>query len=205
MRFMTRVEVEDLTEELAVAWRPVPDSTDQASASGKYDVFPRTDLEKYAEAAGPACGMWAFEALRIARGEPRMGLDTDHRAIPNELGWIPSAVHLDKGCYRGQETVARVHTLGRPPRRLTLLHLDGSDNRLPTRGAPVLFRREGADEPREVGFVGSSARHHELGPIALALLKRNVPVDAELDADGLPASQEVVVDPEVGLHVRPLH
>ena len=134
-----------------------------------------------------------------------MGLDTDHRAIPNEMGWIPSAVHLDKGCYRGQETVARVHTLGRPPRRLTLLHLDGSDNRLPTRGAPVRFRREGADEPREVGFVGSSARHHELGPIALALLKRNVPVDAELDADGLPASQEVVVDPEVGLHVRPLH
>ena len=198
MRFMTRVEVEDLTEDLAVAWRPVLDSTDPANASGKYDVFPRTDLEKYAEAAGPACGMWAFEALRIARGEPRMGLDTDHRSIPNEMGWIPSAVHLDKGCYRGQETVARVHTLGRPPRRLTLLHLDGSDNRLPTRGAPVL------NGEREVGFVGSSARHHELGPIALALVKRNVPLDAELDADGLPASQEVVVDPEVGLHVRPL-
>ena len=179
MRFMTRVEVEDLTEELAVAWRPVVDPTDPASASGKYDVFPRSDLEKYAEAAGPACGMWAFEALRIARGEPRMGLDTDHRTIPNEMGWIPSAVHLDKGCYRGQETVARVHTLGRPPRRLTLLHLDGSDNRLPTRGAPVL------NGEREVGFVGSSARHHELGPIALALLKRNVPLDAELDADGL--------------------
>ena len=133
-----------------------------------------------------------------------MGLDTDHRTIPNEMGWIPSAVHLDKGCYRGQETVARVHTLGRPPRRLTLLHLDGSDNRLPTRGASVVFRRSDAEEPREVGFVGSSARHHELGPIALALLKRNVPLDAELDADGLAASQEVVVDPEVGLHVRPL-
>ena len=143
--------------------------------------------------------MWAFEALRIARGEPRFGLDTDHRTIPNEMGWIPSAVHLDKGCYRGQETVARVHTLGRPPRRLTLLHLDGSDNRLPTRGAPVLHGRAS-----EVGFVGSSARHHEPGPIALALIKRNVPLDAELDADGMAASQEVVVDPEVGLHVRPL-
>ena len=131
-----------------------------------------------------------------------MGLDTDHRTIPNEMGWIPSAVHLDKGCYRGQETVARVHTLGRPPRRLTLLHLDGSDNRLPTRGAPVL------NGEREVGFVGSSARHHELGPIALALVKRNVPVDATLmvavaEGDHMPASQEVVVDPEVGLHVRP--
>ena len=201
MRFMMRVEVEDLTSELAVAWRPVvaPAEGGETLTTGKYDVFARSELQSYAEAAGPACGMWAFEALRIARGEPRFGLDTDHRTIPNEMGWIPSAVHLDKGCYRGQETVARVHTLGRPPRRLTLLHLDGSDNRLPTRGAAV------RDGDREVGFVGSSARHHELGPIALALIKRNVPVDAQLDADGLPAMQEVVVDPEVGLHLRPLH
>ncbi len=198
MRFMMRVEVEDVTTELAVAWRPALEPVQGSLAGGKYDVFPRSELEKYAEAAGPAAGMWAFEALRIARGEPRFGLDTDHRTIPNEVGWIPSAVHLDKGCYRGQETVARVHTLGRPPRRLTLLYLDGSDNRLPTRGVPVLH------EGREVGFVGSSARHHEAGPIALALLKRNVPTDATLDADGLPAAQEVVVDPEVGLHVRPL-
>jgi folate-binding protein YgfZ len=203
MRFMMRVEVEDLTEELAVAWRPVATSStaeapETTMASGKYDVFPRSELDAYAQAAGPAAGMWAYEALRIARGEPRFGQDTDHRTIPNEVGWIPSAVHLDKGCYRGQETVARVHTLGRPPRRLTLLHLDGSDNRLPTRGAPVL------NGEREVGFVGSSARHHEYGPIALAMLKRNVPIDAQLDADGLPAMQEIVVDPEVGLHVRPL-
>ncbi len=106
-------------------------------------------------------------------------------------------MHLDKGCYRGQETVARVHTLGRPPRRLTLLHLDGSDNRLPERGAPLML------DGRQVGFVGTSARHHELGPIALGIVKRNVALDAVLDADGLPASQEVLVDPEVGLHVRP--
>ncbi|ROR92544.1 YgfZ/GcvT domain-containing protein [Nocardioides aurantiacus] len=199
MRFMMRVEVEDLTDELAVAWRPVgADPSAGTPTSGKYDVFPRTDLEAYAAAAGPACGTWAYEALRIERGEPRFGQDTDHRTIPNEVGWIPSAVHLGKGCYRGQETVARVHTLGRPPRRLTMLHLDGSDNRLPQAGAPVVLGE------REVGFVGTSARHHELGPIALALLKRNVPVDAQLDADGLPAMQEVVVDPEVGLHVRPL-
>jgi folate-binding protein YgfZ len=191
MRFMMRVEVEDLTDALAVAWRPGPDG------EGKYDVFPRTDLDKYAEAAGPPAGMWAFEALRIGRGEPRLGLDTDHRTIPNEVGWIPSAVHLDKGCYRGQETVARVHTLGRPPRRLTLLHLDGSDNRLPQRGADLLSGE------KIVGFVGTSARHHELGPIALAMVKRSVPLEAELVVDGLAASQEVVVDPEVGLHVRP--
>ena len=155
--------------------------------------MPRDRLTAYAAAAGHPAGTWAFEALRIARGEPRLGLDTDHRTIPNEVGWIGPAVHLDKGCYRGQETVARVHTLGRPPRRLTLLHLDGTENRLPRQGTDLLH------DGRTVGMVGSSARHHELGPIALALVKRNVPLDATLDADGLPAAQEVVVDPEVGL------
>jgi folate-binding protein YgfZ len=191
MRFMMRVEVADVTDDVAVAWRP---------ASG-YDLVPRDRLTAYAEAAGPAAGMWAFEALRIARGEPRLGLDTDHRTIPNEVGWIAespwNAVHLDKGCYRGQETVARVHTLGRPPRRLTLLHLDGSANLLPEPGTPLTY------DGREVGFVGSSARHHELGPIGLGLVKRAVPLDVTLDAAGLPAAQEVVVDPEVGLHARP--
>ena len=131
MRFMMRVEVADVTDEVAVVWRPSA-RLEGAPYSG-YELIARADLAKYAEAAGPACGMWAFEALRIARGEPRLGLDTDHRTIPHEVGWIGSAVHLDKGCYRGQETVARVHTLGRPPRRLTLLHLDGSDHRLPAR------------------------------------------------------------------------
>jgi folate-binding protein YgfZ len=186
MRFMMRVEVADVTEELAVTWRP----------SGASFV-PREQLTTYAHAAGPACGLWAFEALRIARGEPRFGIDTDHRTIPNEVGWIGPAVHLDKGCYRGQETVARVHTLGRPPRRLVLLHLDGSENLLPEVGSDVTHAG------KVVGRVGGSARHHELGPIALALVKRNVPTDVDLDAGGLVAAQEVVVDPEIGLHVRP--
>ncbi|XBB65424.1 folate-binding protein [Nocardioides sp. WV_118_6] len=197
MRFMLRVEVADVTADLAVAWRP-------SAEGGKHDLVPRDQLTSYAEAAGPAAGLWAYEALRIARGEPRLGFDTDERSIPNELGWLQgeqpwAAVHLDKGCYRGQETVARVHNLGRPPRRLTLLHLDGSENRLPTRGAEVLPEGGG----RAVGVVGSSARHHELGPIALALLKRNTDVAAPLVVDGLPAAQEVLVDPEIGLHFRP--
>jgi folate-binding protein YgfZ len=187
MRFMSRVEVSEVTSSLALTYRP---------AAG-HELIPREKLTTYAEAAGPACGLWAYEALRIARGEPRLGLDTDDRTIPNEVGWIGTAVHMDKGCYRGQETVARVHTLGRPPRRLTLLHLDGTENRLPQAGADLLL------DGRTVGRVGSSARHYELGPIGLALVKRNVPVDATLDADGMPAAQEVVVDPEVGLHVRP--
>ncbi len=131
-------------------------------------------------------------------GSPGSASTPTPAPIPNEVGWIGSAVHMDKGCYRGQETVARVHTLGRPPRRLTLLHLDGSENRLPPVGSELLL----GEKP--VGFVGSSARHHELGPIALALVKRNVDLAAELLVDGMPAAQEIVVDPEIGLHVRPL-
>jgi folate-binding protein YgfZ len=141
--------------------------------------------------------VWAIEALRIARGDPRFGLDTDHKTIPNEVGWIGTAVHMDKGCYRGQETVARVHTLGRPPRRLVLLHLDGSVDHLPEHGDTVTHNG------KQVGVVGSAARHHELGPIGLALVKRNVDVAVDLLAGGVAASQEVIVDPEVGLHVRP--
>ncbi|MBB6628470.1 folate-binding protein YgfZ [Nocardioides sp. KIGAM211] len=208
MKFMMRVEVTDVTDQLAVTWRPRPapvveevaqqPSRNHPSPYAAYELVPRDQLTAYAAAAGPACGFWAFEALRIARGEPRLGIDTDARTIPNEAGWIPAAVHLDKGCYRGQETVARVHTLGRPPRRLTLLHLDGTENRLPAQGAEI---RSG---DKVVGFVGSSARHHELGPIALGMVKRNVPVDAPLVVDDMPAGQEVVVDPEVGLHVRPM-
>jgi folate-binding protein YgfZ len=196
MRFMMRVDIAEVTAELAVTWRPAA-RIERVPYSG-YTFIPRADLDKFAAAAGPACGMWAFEALRIARGEPRLGLDTDHRTIPNEAGWIGTAVHLDKGCYRGQETVARVHTLGRPPRRLTLLHLDGSDNRLPVRSAELLN-----EAGKSVGFVGTSARHHELGPIALAMIKRSAPLEAPLCADGIPASQEVIVDPDAGLHVRP--
>ena len=191
MQFMMRVEVSDVTARLAVTWRPAAAAARAATALLRpVRRWSRaTSSTAYADAAGPACGMWAFEALRIARGEPRLGLDTDHRTIPNEVGWIPSAVHLDKGCYRGQETVARVHTLGRPPRRLTLLHLDGSENRLPVRGSDVLLGE------KVVGFVGSSARHHELGPIALAMIKRNVALDAQLVTDGLPAAQEVAGRP----------
>ena len=132
---------------------------------------------------------------------PRSFVDTDARTIPNELGVIDVAVHLEKGCYRGQETVARVHTLGRPPRRLVQLHLDGSMEELPEAGAELRL----ADHPegRAIGSVGSSARHFELGPSALGLVKRNTPLDATLDVGGIAAAQEALVDPEVGLHIRP--
>ena len=179
MVFMTRVELADVTDDWAVAWR----------------------ASKPVEEAAQRRGSSVVEEVAQARGEPRHLVDTDARTIPNEVGWVGPAVHLDKGCYRGQETVARVHTLGRPPRRLTLLHLDGTENRLPAPGTELLMGS--GEATKTVGFVGSSARHHELGPIALALVKRNVPLEVTLEVDGMPAAQEVVVDPEVGLHVRP--
>ncbi len=134
-------------------------------------------------------GLWAYDALRIEAARPRLCVDTDSRTLPHEVGWIGVAVHLDKGCYRGQETVARVHNLGRPPRRLVVLQLDGSVEALPRKAAPIEW------QGRPVGVVGTSARHHELGPVALALVKRAVPDDAELLADGIAAR----VDPALSL------
>jgi hypothetical protein len=147
---------------------------------------PRAQLAATAErltAAGarPA-GTWAFEAMRVESRRPREGAEIDHRTIPHEVGWIGVAVHLDKGCYRGQETVARVQNLGRPPRRMVLLHLDGSQETLPAHGAPVTL------DGRQVGFVGTAVRHHDLGPVALALVKRSVPDDAILQAGDVPAA-----------------
>jgi folate-binding protein YgfZ len=133
-------------------------------------------------------GVWAYEAHRVAGLRPRLGVDTDERTIPHEVGWIGTAVHLDKGCYRGQETVARVYNLGRPPRMLVLTHLDGSAVR-PTTGAPVL-----AGE-RSVGRLGTVIDHVDLGPIALALIKRGTPADTALTAGGVePVS--LVIDPD---------
>lgn len=130
---------------------------------------------RLAGAGVPACGLWAYEAMRVAARIPRQGFETDHRTIPAEVGWTAPAVHLEKGCYRGQETVARVHNLGRPPRRLVLLHLDGvTTDQPPAPGTPV------TQDGRQVGFAGTALRHFELGMIALAVVRRNVPDDARL-------------------------
>jgi tRNA-modifying protein YgfZ len=134
--------------------------------------------------------MWALEAERIAAGRARILLESDHKSIPNELGFLNTAVHMNKGCYRGQETVAKVFNLGHPPRRLVLLHLDGTMVHMPEHGAKVVF------DGKEVGYIGSMARHFELGPIALAVIKRTVPVGATLDIDGVAATQEVLVAAE---------
>ncbi|WP_327176561.1 folate-binding protein [Streptomyces sp. NBC_01335] len=201
MKFFYRVEVADRTEEFAVVHLPagsiteVPEGVAVREEPHGRDVFlPRADLEAYTAAAGPAAGILAYEALRVEAHRPRLGFETDHRTIPHELGWIGTAVHLQKGCYRGQETVARVHNLGKPPRRLVFLHLDGSEVHLPGHGTPVRLASDGA-EGRQLGFITTSARHHELGPIALALVKRNTAVDAELLAGDTAAAQETIVEP----------
>lgn len=223
MRFMLRVEVADVSHDWAVVWEPrrepnadrvtwlVPadvagaGSTDAGSDRGgdasKYvdhrpDVMvgrevivPRAEL--LAAMGDEPAGTWALEALRVAAAAPRLGFETDHRTLPHEVGWIGPAVHLAKGCYRGQEAVARVHNLGAPPRRLVLLHLDGGAEALPAHGDAVVVGE------REIGWVGSAARHYELGPIATAVIKRSVDPSAELtirSAHGdLIAAQEPVV------------
>ncbi|EME98477.1 folate-binding protein YgfZ [Streptomyces mobaraensis NBRC 13819 = DSM 40847] len=202
MKFFYRVEVADRTDEIAVVHLPAgsiaeaPDGVVVRETPHGRDLFlPRERLESFAAEHGPAAGVLALEALRVEAHRPRLGRETDHRTIPHELGLIGTAVHLQKGCYRGQETVARVQNLGKPPRRLVFLHLDGSEVHLPGHGAPVRLASDGPDG-RQLGFVTTAVRHYELGPIALALVKRNVPVDAALVVgEGTAAAQEVVVEP----------
>ncbi len=148
--------------------------------------MPRDGLEA-AVGDRPLAGTWAAEALRVAAWRPRLGHETDHRTIPHEVDWLRTAVHLHKGCYRGQETIARVHNLGRPPRRLVFLHLDGSGHVLPAVGSPLTL------DGREVGRLTSVARHHEDGPVALGVVKRSVAEDVDLLVDGISAAQTVVV------------
>jgi folate-binding protein YgfZ len=217
MRFMLRVEVADVSADYAVIGEPVRSETSPAEPMAWSDPWPLMvgDTAAYSAAVDPAkhpgserhwrelivprdqrdaalgdrpmAGMWAAEALRIAAWRPRLGFETDHRTIPHELDWLRTAVHLHKGCYRGQETVARVHNLGRPPRRLVFLHLDGSGHTLPERGSEIEV------EGRVVGRLTSVALHHELGPIALAVVKRNTALDAVCLVDGLSANQEEIV------------
>ncbi|GGQ63338.1 CAF17-like 4Fe-4S cluster assembly/insertion protein YgfZ [Streptomyces asoensis] len=201
MKFFYRVEVADRTADLAVVYLPAgsitpvpPGVVVRETAYGRELFLPRVDLEAFAEQAGPPAGILAHEALRVEQHRPRLGFETDHRTIPHELGWIGTAVHLQKGCYRGQETVARVQNLGKPPRRLVFLHLDGSEVHLPAAGTELRVADEDPDG-RKIGFVTTSVRHHELGPVALALVKRNVPVDAPLLAGTTAAAQETVVEP----------
>ena len=206
MRFLKRVEPKDVTSEwavlsvvgpatdtvVAVAGLPLPAHGRAAAlpaggfvrrmswpgADAVDLIVPRPEAQRVlatlVDAGAAPVGIWAFEALRVAGRHPRAGFETDHRTIPHEVGWIGVAVHLDKGCYRGQETVARVQNLGRPPRRLVLAHLSGESDALPSAGSPIEL------DGRSVGFLGTAVQHFELGPIALAVIKRTIPDESPL-------------------------
>ena len=186
MKFMLRVDVRDASSEFAVLRAPGA-TTD---LGGPYALVPRNELEdmrKVFNESATQVGTWALDAMRVAAGRVRIAFETDHKSIPNELGVLNKSVHMAKGCYRGQETVAKIYNLGNPPRRLVLLHLDGSVVTSPPKGTDVM------NGEVKVGFLGTVARHHELGTIALAVIKRNTPVDAELTVDGVPAIQQIIV------------
>ena len=186
MIFRTKVEVSDVSDRYAIL--KSPGKSDHLG--GPYALVPRSEFEATKEvfaASHMQVGIWVLEAERVAKGRARIGFETDHKTIPNELGLLNGAVHMNKGCYRGQETVAKVFNLGHPPRRLVLLHLDGSRIDLPKSGEKVLY------DGKEIGFIGTVARHHELGPIALAVIKRMTPADAVLEIGGLKATQEILV------------
>ncbi|MGO1510585.1 MAG: CAF17-like 4Fe-4S cluster assembly/insertion protein YgfZ [Actinomycetaceae bacterium] len=147
--------------------------------------------------AGQLAGTWSWEAVRVAAFRPRHGSEVDDRTLPHELDWLRTAVHLSKGCYRGQETIARVVNLGRPPRRLVLLHLDGSEHLTPEPGAELEL------DGKVVGRITSVVRHGTDGPLALAVVKRSLPPDAVLSTGGVTAAQETIVDPAGVTDARP--
>src|SRR5690606_20005499 len=215
--FMLRVEVADVTDGYAVLGEPVgAESVDgehlawvdpwPGVVAGSHAYGPQGEehpgfgwawrelvvpREQLTAAVGdrPLAGTWAAEALRVAAWRPRRGVGTGHRSIPHELDCLRTAVHLEKGCYRGQETVARVKNLGRPPRRVVFLHLDGSGHVSPEPGTELVP----ADGGRPVGRLMSVARHHEDGPIALALVKYTTDPAAVLLAGDVSAAQTPIV------------
>lgn len=221
MIFMSRVVIQDISEDYAVLFEPIhslkegtptwltPDNFSNiaikdagfsaggdpnkylkprpAIYEGREFLVKRSELSNFLNNAELLVGTWALTASRIAAGVVREPIDFDHKTLPHEVGLIGNAVHLEKGCYRGQETVARVHNLGRPPRKLVMLHLDGLAERLPKAGSEVMVQGQA------VGFVGSSARHFEFGPIALALVKGKTLDGVEVVVDSIAGSLQEVV------------
>ncbi|ASR38600.1 glycine cleavage system protein T [Prauserella marina] len=220
MKFWSKVDLNDATADFAMLTLLGPDTDtvlDVGLPSRPYSVValkgggfarrmpwpgqssvdlmvPRKELttwwKRLTDAGARPAGSWAFDALRVESLRPRLGIDTDERTIPHEVNWIGSAAHVAKGCYRGQETVAKVHNVGRPPRNMVLLHLDGSPEIYPETGDAVRLG------DKTVGRVGSVAQHHELGPVALALVKRSTKPEAELIAGEEDRAVQAAIDPD---------
>ncbi len=203
MKFRSKVKIEKTNlksfgmfgESETVAWRD-PFSIERSTSvsynpnRAKFNYF--EIFSEMAPSREPA-GLMALRALRVAAGRPDI-VDVDEKSLPHEFDWLLSAVHLSKGCYRGQEAVAKIHNLGHPPRRITLLNLETGDD-LAAVGDQVFY------QDKEVGKVVASALHFELGSIALALVARNTPyLDLLVEVSGrkVSASQQVLVPADAG-------
>ncbi|NDH64935.1 MAG: folate-binding protein [Microbacteriaceae bacterium] len=223
MTFRSKVSIQDVSSEcvvvgavaeiegLTAAWTdPWPDvvagGVRYAKASGakwgyREYLVPRKDYESFS-GKHELAGTDALDALRIAAWRPSLA-EVDGRTMPHEVDWMATAVHMSKGCYRGQEAVAKTHNLGHPPRRLVFLHLDGSGHALPEVGSEIwVLNADGTRSERARGIVTSMAQHFEQGPIALGLVQRTVPEDAALlvvsEYGAISAAQEVIVPSDAG-------
>jgi folate-binding protein YgfZ len=123
-----------------------------------------------AEAGAPAVDPAAAEIIRIESGTPRFGSEMDTATMPAEAGIVATAVNFEKGCYIGQETVARLHYKGKPNRHLRGLRLSS-----PTAPGAALSLGE-----KEVGRLGGSCVSPAHGPIGLAIVRREAEPGAEL-------------------------
>ena len=193
------VQREDLTSarallsligpESAAALDVEPPTIEHAHLRGEHGLYVRTDLGvdvicDASDAEGVRAALGAeevphevAEVLRIESGRPRLGLDMDGSTIPEEAGLNERAVSFAKGCYVGQETVARLHYKGKPNRHLRGLRLSEPAER----GAPILLGE------KEIGSVGSACVSPALGPIALALVRREAAPGDTVSVCGAPA------------------
>ena len=122
-----------------------------------------------------------LERLRILARTPRLGRELDDRVMPAEAGLEERAISFTKGCYPGQEPVARIHYRGHPNRGLRVLVLEGDE--------PPAYDAELSLDGKVVGRVTSAAPDPDHGVVALAFVRREVPADAVLDLSGRPARQ----------------
>ena len=165
-----------------------PPEREHAFVEGEHGLYVTTDLGVDAivrtEEAGatrqiaPAVSEEAVECVRIESGRPRLGHDMGSSTIPQEAGLNERAVSFTKGCYVGQETVARLYYRGKPNRHLRGLRLSEPA----AHGDPIALGE------KEVGSVGSACVSPTLGPIALAVVRREAAPGDEVAVGGAPAS-----------------
>ena len=210
MKFMLRVEAQDVSADYAVLSAPGPG----AVPAGWPRPCGSDTLDSSTDLIVPAGGL-AARGRRAARGRGGTRRDVGARGAAHRGRPAPvrprhrppddparGRLDRDRRCTSARAATAvrrrspGCTTSGHPPRRLVLLHLDGSEDRLPAHGDLVLL--DGA----EVGFTGSAARHYELGPIGAGPGQADDPGRRHASGDGVPAAQEVIVSPDAGANIQ---